>query len=113
MAVWQRQGCNLVILHSNRGRQLRSGDYQSYLKANALVCSMSALGLCGGNDACEGFFGMVKRERIYRMSYPTLHAAKADVFEYIERLHNRRMRWRTGKRDLKFSTLSQPSVILG
>lgn len=113
MAVWQRQGRHLVILHSDRGSQFRSGDYQHYLKANALVCSMSAVGHCGDNAACEGFFGMLKRERIYRMSYPTIDAAKADVFEYIERFHNRRMRRRTAKRDLKFSTLSQPSVISG
>ncbi|MCD9088689.1 IS3 family transposase [Stenotrophomonas sp. SY1] len=113
MAVWQRQGRDLVILHSDRGSQFLSGDYQSYLNANALVCSMSAVGHCGDNAACERFFGMLKRERIYRMSYPTLDAAKADVFEYIERFHNRRMRRRIAKRDSKFSTLSQPSVISG
>ena len=31
MAVWQRQGSDPVILHSDRGRQFRSGDYQRYL----------------------------------------------------------------------------------
>lgn len=56
---------------------------------------------------------MLKRERIYRMSYPTLDAARADVFEYIERFHNRRMRRRIAKRDSKFSTLSEPSAISG
>jgi putative transposase len=47
------------------------------------------------------------------MTYRTLDAARADVFEYIERRHNPRMRRRTGKQDLKFSTLLQPSVISG
>ena len=111
MAVWQRQGNESVILHSDRGSQFRSGDYQDYLAANALVCSMSAVGHCGDNAACEGFFGLLKRERIYRMRYPMLDAARADVFEYIERFHNPRMRRRTARQDLKFSTLSQPSVI--
>jgi putative transposase len=74
---------------------------------------MSAAGHCGDNAACEGFFGMLKRERIYRMSYPTLDAARADVFEYIERFRNRRMRRRIAKRDSKFSTLSEPSAISG
>lgn len=46
---------------------------------------MSAVGHCGDNAACEGFFGMLKRERVHRTEYPTLDAAKADVFEYIER----------------------------
>ena len=112
-AVWQRQGNEPVILHSDRGSQFRSGDYQKYLLANALVCSMSAVGHCGDNAACEGFFGLLKRERIYRMTYPTLDAARADVFEYIERRHNPRMRRRTARQDLKFSTLLQPSVISG
>ncbi len=45
MAVWQRQGSHPVILHSDRGSQFRSGDYQRYLTANGLVCSMSAVGI--------------------------------------------------------------------
>ena len=113
MALWQRQGGEPLILHSDRGSQFRSGDYQNYVKDNDLVCSMSAVGHCGDNAACEGFFGQLKRERIYRMRYPTLDAARADVFEYIERFHNPRMRRRQAKRDLQFSSLSQPSVISG
>ena len=113
MAVWQRQSRDQVILHSDRGSQFRSGDYQHYLAANGLVCSMSAVGHCGDNAACEGFFGLLKRERVYRMKYATLDAARADVFEYIERFHNPRMRRRLARQDQKFSTLSQPSVISG
>lgn len=61
---------------------------------------------CDDDDACEGFFGLLKRERVYRTKYMTLDAARADVFEYFERLHNPRMRRRTAKQNLKFSTLS-------
>ena len=57
MAIWQRQGSSSVILHSDRGSQFRSGDYQRFLKRNTLICSMSAVGHCGDNAACEGFFG--------------------------------------------------------
>lgn len=113
MAVWQRQGSHQVILHSDRGSHCRSGDDQRYLAANGRVCSMSAVGHCGDNAACEGFFGMLKRERVHRMTYTTLDAARADVREYIERFHNPRMRRRVAKQDLKFSTLSQPSVDFG
>ncbi|MEN9493388.1 MAG: hypothetical protein RJA63_3837 [Pseudomonadota bacterium] len=113
MAVWQRQSGHQVVLHSDRGSQFRSGDYQDYLKANNLLCSMSAVGHCGDNAACEGFFGLLKRERVYRMKYPTLESARADVFEYIERRHNPRMRRRQAKQDQRFSTLLQPSVISG
>jgi putative transposase len=109
----QRQGHHPVILHSDRSSQFRSGDYQRYLAANGLVCSMSAVGHCGDNAACEGFFGMLKRERIHRVDYPKLDTAKADVFEYIERFHNPRMRRRVARQDRKLSALSQPSVVSG
>lgn len=83
MAVWQRQGAEPVILHSDRGSQFRSGEYQNYLKDNGLVCSMSAVGHCGDNAACEGFFGLLKRERVYRTTYPILDVARADLISAI------------------------------
>ncbi|HDS1577201.1 TPA: IS3 family transposase [Stenotrophomonas maltophilia] len=113
MTVWQRQERHPLILHSDRGSQFRSGDYQDYLAANGLLCSMGAVGHCGDNAACEGFFGLLKRERIYRTTYPTLDAARSDVFEYIERRHNPRMRRRRVKQDQKFSAFSKQSVISG
>lgn len=74
---------------------------------------MSAVGHCGDNAACEGFFGLLKRELIYRTSYATLDGARADVFDYIERRHNARMRRRAAKQDQKVAALLQPSVISG
>jgi putative transposase len=113
MAIWQRQGGWSVILHSDRGSQFQSGDYQRFLRQNTLLCSMSAVGHCGDNAACEGFFGVLKRERIYRMQYPTLDSAKADVFDYIERFHNPHMRKRVARQDQKFLVFTQPSVETG
>ncbi len=113
MAVWQRQGSDEVILHSDRGSRFRSGDYQRYLAANGLICSMSGAGHCRDNAACEGFFGLQKRERIYRTSYPALNAARADVFDYIERRHNPRQ-WRgVARKDQKVAVLLELSVISG
>ena len=111
MAVWLRQERYPLILHSERGSQFHSGDYQDYLVSNDLLCSMSAVGHCGDNAACEGFFGLLNRERIYCTTYPTLDAARSDVFEYIKRRHNSRMRRRLGRRDHKFSALSKQSEI--
>ena len=59
------------------------------------------------------FIGILKCERIHRKTYPTLDAARADVFEYIERFHNQGMRRRVARQDRKFSALSQPSVVSG
>jgi len=102
MAVWQRRNTGTVILHSDRGSQFRSADYQRMLKVNDLICSMSAVGHCGDNAACEGFFGMLKRERINRHRYRTQDEITAEVFDYIERFHNPRMRRRIARKDQTF-----------
>lgn len=102
MAIWQRQGDWSVILHSGRGSQLTSADYQRFLNLNTLVCSMSAVGHCGDNAACKGFFGQLKRERVAHQSYRTRDEVRADLFDYIERFHNLRMRRRAARQDLEF-----------
>ena len=113
MAVWQRQGGWSVVLHSDRGSQFRSGDYQRFLQRNTLICSMSAVGHCGDNAACEGFFGMLKRERTNHRRYRTRDEISADVFNYIERFHNPRMRRRVARKDQAFSAFLKPSVETG
>lgn len=85
MAVWQRQGDHEVTLHSDRGSQFCSGDYEDHLSDSDLICLMSAVGHCRNSAARDGFFGLLKRERLYRTRCPTLDAARADVFEHIER----------------------------
>jgi putative transposase len=94
MAVWQRQGGWSVILHSDRGCQFVSGDYQRFLNRNTLIYSMGTVGRCGDNAAWEGFFGMLKRERVSHQLYRTRDEARADLFDYIERFHNPSMRRR-------------------
>ena len=85
------------------------GGYQRYLSGNDLVSSMSAVGHCGDNAACEGFFGMLKRERVHHRRYRTREEARADLFDYIERFHNPRMRHRVARQDQQFSTfLNRP-----
>ena len=108
-AVLQREGGWSVILHSDRGCQFTSDDYQRFLNRHTLLCSMSAVGHCGDNAACEGFFGLLKRDRVHHRKYRTRHEAKADLFDYIERFHNPRMRRRVAKQHQQLSTLPQPS----
>ncbi|ABM20257.1 transposase Tra5 related protein [Marinobacter nauticus VT8] len=103
MAVSQRQGETPVILHSDRGSQFTSGDFQRYLGSNRLVRSMSAVGHCGDNAASEGLFGMLKGERIHHRRYRTQNEARADVFDYIERFHSPRMRRRVADQNRKLS----------
>lgn len=84
MAVWQRRVPNAVILHSDRGTQYTSQDFQAFLQAHGIVSSMSGVGNCYDNTVAESFFGLLKRERVHRRQYRTRAEARTDVFDYIE-----------------------------
>ena len=79
MAVWQKQGGGASILHSDRGSQFTSGDYQRLLKLHGLISSMSAVGHCADNATGEGFFGVMKRERINPKNYRTQDEAGSEI----------------------------------
>lgn len=114
MACWQRPERRVqVILHSDRGTQFTSADYQQFLKDHHIISSMSAVGHCGDNAAMEGFFGKLKRERVNRRRYVTLADARADVFDYIERFHNPLIQRRLDAKDQTFRLLTQQSVETG
>ena len=74
---------------------------------------MSAVGHWGDNAPAEGFFGILKRERANRRRYITVRDARSDVFDYIERFHNPRIRRRLDSRDKQITTLTQPSAKTG
>lgn len=71
-----------------------SDEYQRFLKGHNVTCSMSGVGSCADNALVEGFFGMLKRERVNRRHYRTRAEARADIFDYIESLYNPRVRIR-------------------
>lgn len=113
MALWQRDDRSPVILHSDRGCQFTSHEYQHFLAGHNLTCSMSAVGSCADNAAIEGFFGMMKREWINRKRYTLINDVRADVFHYIERLHNPRRRRRLEMQKLEEISLTKPSALSG
>jgi putative transposase len=113
MALWQREDRTPVILHSDRGCQFTSDEYQRFLRGHNLICSMSAVGSCADNAAAESFFGMLKRERVNRRQYRTRSEARADIFDYIERFHNPYKRRRLEMLNNNDLLLTQPSVEMG
>jgi putative transposase len=113
MALWQRESQQPVIPHSDRGCQFTRDKYQRFLKGHNLTCSMSGIGSSADNAACEGFFGILKRERVNRRHYETHAEARADIFDYLERLYNPRRRRKLEITRQKRSNLTQPSVVTG
>lgn len=110
MAYGRRARPQGLLFHSDQGLQFTSADYKRFLTCNTLICSMSTVGHCGDNAACESFFGQRKRERVAHQSYRACDEARADLFDYIERFHKPRMRRRVVRQDLTFSALFKPSV---
>jgi len=49
---------------------------------------MSRRGIGHDNAVAEGFFQLLKRERIWRRTYLTRDAARQDVFDYIQMFYN-------------------------
>jgi putative transposase len=88
MAVWQKSSPQAVILHADRGTQYTSQEFQAFLQTQGIVSSMSGVGNCYDNAVAESFFGLLKRERVYRRQYRTRAEARADIFDYIERFYN-------------------------
>jgi len=113
MALWQREERTPVVLHSDQGSQFTSGEYQRFLVGHKLTCSMSAVGSCADNAPAESFFGLLKRDRVHRREYATCAEARTDVFDYIERFHNPRMRRRLERLAREESCLTQPSAESG
>jgi len=105
MALWQKQSTEGVILHSDRGSQYTSHEYQLFLSAHGIVSSMSAVGSCYDNAAAESFFGVLKRERVNRKRYMTRAEARSDIFDYIERFYNQRK-----MRQLNSGNIHQPTL---
>jgi len=89
MALKQRKLSSNLLLHSDRGRQYASDSYQTLLKRNGILCSMSGKGNCWDNAVMESFYRTLKVELIYQEKYETRIQAQRDIFKYIEIFYNR------------------------
>lgn len=92
MALRNRRPSPKLLLHSDRGSQYSSGDYQKKLAEAKIICSMSGTGNCYDNAAMESFYHSLKTEWTAHYRYETRDAARASVFEYIEIFYNRQRR---------------------
>ena len=88
MAVWRRGPDNRLLHHSDQGSQYTSEAFQRLLDGLGVTCSMSRSGNCWDNAVMESFFSTMKTERCNRNRYATRQAARADIFDYIERFYN-------------------------
>jgi putative transposase len=92
MAIGQRVPEPGLLHHSDQGSQYGSDDYRRLLAAHGIECSMSRRGNCWDNAVVESFFATLKRELLYRRSWPSRDEAAASIHEWIENFYNRERR---------------------
>lgn len=90
MAIWRRKRPRGVIIHSDRGSQYCSHDYQKLLAEYSFICSMSKRGDCYDNASMESWNHSFKVEAIHGEKFLTRADAKSHVFDYIDVYYNRK-----------------------
>ena len=95
MALFRRKFPRGVIVHSDRGSQYCSADYQTLLKEYGLVCSMSKRGDCYDNAAMESWNHSYKVETIHGERFTTRWQAGKTTTDYIDRYYNVKRRHST------------------
>jgi putative transposase len=88
MALQQRRPAAGLVVHSDRGAQYASAQYQALLASKGFICSMSRKGNCWDNAVAERFFLNLKMERVWQRDYANQAEARADIANYIVGLYN-------------------------
>jgi transposase InsO family protein len=88
MAVQQRRPPPGLIVHSDRGSQYASDQYQTLLAEHGFVCSMSRKGNCWDNAVAERFFLNLKMESVWQRNYANHAEAQCDIASYIVEFYN-------------------------
>ena len=84
MALARRRPDRGLIHHSDQGCQYTAVLFTKRCATAGIEISIGSVGDCYDNAVCETFHASIKKEKIYRRSWPTRAEARAAVFEYIE-----------------------------
>ena len=95
MALARRRPDRGLIHHSDQGCQYTAVLFTQRCAKAGIEVSMGSVGDCYDNAVCETFHASLKKEKIYRQSWPTRAAARTAIFEYIEGWYNPRRRHST------------------
>jgi transposase InsO family protein len=88
MAIAHRNPGKGLIVHSDRGSQYASEEYQKLLKKHEFRGSMSRKGNCWDNAVMERFFLNLKMERVWQRNYANHQEAIKDIHDYIVDFYN-------------------------
>jgi putative transposase len=77
-----------LVVHSDRGSQYASNQYQALLAEHGFVCIISRKGNCWDSAVAERFFLSLKMERVWQRNYANHAEAKFDMANYIAGFYN-------------------------
>ena len=92
MAVQRRRPEAGLIHHSDQGSQFVSLGFGQLCARSGIARSMGSTGQCWDNAVAETFFATLKKELVYRRTWPTRPELETEIFEYIEGFYNRQRR---------------------
>lgn len=88
-AVKKRKPNPGLIIHSDKGSQMRSKVYRTYLIDNNFAFSYTSLNhSCDENAAQESFHSLLKKECLYQQKIYTKEQAYRLIYGYIEGFYN-------------------------
>jgi transposase InsO family protein len=88
-AIWKNPGAQ-PLLHSDRGFQYTSHEYNRLKKKYGFLTSMSRVSRCLDNQPIERFWGTFKSESYYLKSHTTYEDVVKDVKTYMRYYNNYR-----------------------
>jgi putative transposase len=83
MAWFKRRPQQGLIVHSDRGSQYCSSDFQTVLKAYGMRSSMSRKADCWDNAPTESLWGSLKRARLHGRRFETREEARCEVMDWL------------------------------
>lgn len=83
MAWWRRRPEPGLIVHSDRGSQYCSHEFQKALKDKKALSSMSRKGNCWDNAPTESLWGRLKAGSVHGQKFTTREQAKNAIMDWI------------------------------
>lgn len=78
-----------LIIHSDKGAQMRSKEYRKVLSNHNFIFSYTSLNhSCDENAAQESFHSLLKKEWLYQKKIYTFEDAYREIYNYIEGFYN-------------------------
>lgn len=78
-----------LIVHSDKGPQMRSKNYRNFISSQNFAFSYTSLNhSCDENAAQESFHSLIKKEWLYQKKIYTYEDAYREIYNFIEGFYN-------------------------